>query len=409
MGLFDILKKKTQPPLKSADSMMWYTPHYNTYNNYDVYNSDVVLQAMRCILQEVRKLEPRHIIRENGRHKICWDSVQYTLEDPNELMITADFLEKVVYNLLTTNNSWVLPTWEDGHLAALYPLQPTDVHFVQDVTGKMFVDMKFANNYEARLRYSDLIHVRHNFGASEFMGGNVEGKADIKAIQKGVNLNESLLDGIQKSIKSSYAVNGVVKYNTMLDDGTTEKALKELTEKLNNNENGFMPLDLKGEFIPFNRDVKIVDESTLNFADSKVLRNWGISNAILTGDFTTEQYESFYQKVLEPIVITLNQAFTKGIFTREGRTVLGHKIIFYTSELKFMSMNNKKDIAALLSNSGAINVDELRETFGFSPCEDEELGKTYIQSKNFGDSSVVKDQIKNETDAIKALAEAKNN
>lgn len=409
MGLFDILKKKSHSHLKSADSMMWYTPHYNTYNNYDVYNSDVVLQAMRCILQEVRKLEPRHIIRENGRHKICWDSVQYTLEDPNELMTTSDFLEKVVYNLLTTNNSWVLPSWKGGHLEALYPLQPAEVHFVQDASGKMYVDMRFANNYETRLKYSDLIHVRYNFGASEFMGGNVEGKADIKAIQKGVNLNESLLDGIQKSIKSSYAINGVIKYNTMLDDGSTEKALKELTEKLNNNENGFMPLDLKGEFIPFSRDVKIVDESTLSFADSKVLRNWGISNAILTGDFTTEQYESFYQKVLEPIVITLNQAFTKGIFTREGRTVLGNKVIFYTSELKFMSMTQKKEIGDLLSSTGAICVDELRATFGYSPCEDEELGRTMVMSKNYGSTDSVKNQIDKETDAIKTLAEAKNN
>lgn len=401
MGLFDILKKKVQTPLKSADSMAWYTPYYNNYNNYDVYNSDVVLQALRCILQEVRKLEPRHIIRGNGRHKICWDEVQYTLEDPNELMITADFIEKVVYNLLVTNNSFVLPAWENGHLTALYPLQPSDVHFVQDATGKMFVDMKFANNYEARLRYSDIIHVRYNFGQSEFMGGNVEGKADIKAIQKGVNLNESLLEGIQKSIKSSYAVNGVVKYNTMMDDGKTEKALKDLTEKLNNNENGFMPLDLKGEFIPFNRDVKIVDESTLNFADSKILRNWGISNAILTGDFTPEQYAAFYQKVLEPIIITLNQAFTKGIFTREGRTVLGHKIIFYTSELNFMSMTDKKEIGELLSNTGAICVDELRNTFGFAPCDDEGLGRSMVMSKNFGDAKIVKDQVAIEADALK--------
>lgn len=409
MKLFDILKRKINSPLKSANSQSYYTPYYSTYQSYDIYGSDVVQQAMRCILQEVKKLEPRHIIRNKSRRDVCYDPIQFTLENPNELMTTADFLEKIVYNLLISSNSFILPVWELGELVALYPLQPTDVKFVQDSSNTMFVDLIFANGYQSRLRYSDIIHIRHNFGASEFMGGNIEGKPDNKAIQRGVDLNESLLDGIQKSIKSSYAVNGVVKYNTLIDDGKTQEELNKLTEKLNNNENGFMSLDLKGEFIPFKRDVKIIDEATLKFVDEKLLRNWGVSVPILTSDYTKEQYEAFYQKTIEPIVICLNQAFTKALFTREGRTTLGHKIVFYTSLLNFMSMTEKKEVATLLSNSGAICVDELRDTFGFAPCEDEELGKTYIQSKNFGDASIVKDQIEKETDAVKALAEANKN
>ena len=406
MRLFDILKNKRNTPMKSANTQTWITPYYNTYQNYDMYASDCVQQAMRCILKEVKKLEPRHLIRDKGKHKVCYDSIQFTLENPNELMTTADFLEKIVYNLLVTNNSFILPTWEDGELAALYPLQPVDVKFVQDVSNTMYVDFTFANNYEARIRYTDIIHIRHNFGASEFMGGDIEGKPDNKAIQRGVNLNESLLDGIQKSIKSSYAVNGVVKYNTLIDDGKTQEELNKLTEKLNNNENGFMSLDLKGEFIPFKRDVKIIDEATLKFVDEKLLRNWGVSVAILKGDFTKEQYESFYQTAIEPIVVALNQSFTKAIFTREGRTTLGHKIIFDTSLLNFMSMTEKKEIGRLMSDTGSICVDEIRGMFGFAPCDDEELGQTFILSKNFGDALSVKDQIDKETDAIKALAEA---
>ena len=45
-------------------------------------------------------------------------------------------------------------------------------------------------------------------------------------------------------MNASYAVNGIVKYNTIMDDGKTEKALKEMERKLQNSESGFLPLDL---------------------------------------------------------------------------------------------------------------------------------------------------------------------
>ena len=40
------------------------------------------------------------------------------------------------------------------------------------------------------------------------------------------------------------------------------------------------------------------------FIDEKILRNYGVSLPILTGDYTKEQYEAFYQKALEPLINT---------------------------------------------------------------------------------------------------------
>jgi HK97 family phage portal protein len=320
-------------------------------------------------------------------------------------MTTADFLEKVCYNLLVKNNSYILPVWEGSELVALYPLSPSEVKFVQDLSNTLFIDFSFANGYSSRVRYSDVIHIRYNLGPSEFLGGDVNGEPDIKALQRGVNLNEALLDSVQKSVHSN--VNGYLKYNTYIDEGEAAKALKEFTSQLNNNENGIMLLDQKLEFVPLQKETKLVDNDTLKFVDEKVLRNYGISPKIVSGDFTKEDYESFFQKVLEPIIVSMEQAFTKGLFTREGRTKYGHKITLYTSALNFMTMTEKKEIGTLLSNTGACNTDELRNMFGYAPCEDRELGKMYIQSKNFGSAEFVSQQVKLETDALKELAKTK--
>ena len=74
-------------------------------------------------------------------------------------------------------------------------------------------------------------------------------------------------------MKASFAVNGVVKYNTYLDDGKQQLRLRNGKET-ENSESGFLPLDPKSEFIPLDREVKLVDEATLKFVDEKILETF---------------------------------------------------------------------------------------------------------------------------------------
>lgn len=400
MGLFDWLKKHkssaADPGFKQVDGMGWYPGIYSQFGS-DIYASDVVQQAVSCIVREMKKLSPQHVIKKNKNYtESVQDEVQATLDAPNGLMTTSDFIEKIVWQLFFNYNSFVLPVWEKGKLAQLYPLQPQTVNFLQDASGELFVELIFANGYSGTVRYTDVIHIRYNYSVSEFMGGNVNGQPDNKALLKSLELNKTLLDGITKAMNSSFAINGVVKYNTLIDGTKTEKALSELTAALKRNESGFMPLDLKAEFIPFKREVKLVDEATLKFIDEKILRHFGVPLAILTGDYNKTQYEAFYQKTLEPLIISMSQAFTKAIFSKRETFGFGHKIIFYHKELDFMTMDDKIKWMTLASNVGAITINEMRDILGYEPYDDEELGNTPVMSKNFGAADTVKDIDKSE-------------
>ena len=158
------------------------------------------------------------------------------------------------------------------------------------------------NGYETILAYSDVIHIKYRYSINEFMGGNEKGQPDNKALLKTLELNDTLLQGVAKSLKSSFYINGVIKYNTLLDDGKMEKNIKAIEERLSKNESGFLPLDIKGEYIPLQNKIELVDATTLKFIDEKILRNWGVSLPILTGDYTKAQYVAFYQKSLVPII-----------------------------------------------------------------------------------------------------------
>ena len=123
----------------------------------------------------------------------------------------------------------------------------------------------------------------------------------------------------------------------------------------------------------------------LKFIDEKILRQFGVPLCILTGDYTKEQYEAFYQKTLEPLIISYSQAFTRVLFTDREQSY-GNKIEFYPKDLIFMSVNQTIEMVTLLSNTGALYENEKRRAFGLMPLKELE-GKRYM-SLNWVDMDI---------------------
>ena len=379
-----------------ADILNGYTPIYSQFGQ-NIYASDVVQQAVNCIVTELKKITPLHVRTIDGDVQPIRSNIQSVLNAPNEIMTTSDFIEKVIWQLYLNYNSFIIPVYkswtdengvEQRYYTALYPIAPTQVDFLQDKTDTLYVKFTFANSYETTLKYSDVIHIRHHFSVNEFMGGNEQGQPDNDALLKTLDLNYKLLKNLSKAMSSSCAVNGVVKFKSMIDGGKTEKALAELEEKLRNSESGFLPLDISADFTPIERNIQFVDAETLAFIDGKILRHFGVPLAILTGDYTKAQYEAFYQKTLEPIIIALSQAFTKSLFTQRERS-FNNAIKFYPKELIFMSTDQTLEMVRLLGDSGSLYENEKRVAFGMRALP-ELVGKR-MQSLNYVDVDIAKD------------------
>lgn len=384
-GLFDKLFHKPPKNQKFAPTMDGSIPVYTQFGA-NIYASDVVQQALKCIVDEMKKLNPTHIRYKGSDPVPVKSTVQDVFDNPNPLMTTSEFLEKVCYLLLMNYNAFIIPTYytwidektgaERRHFESLYPIQPTQVDFIEDASGRLFVTFWFRNGDKTTIPYDNVIHIRYNYSVNQYMGGNILGQPNHEALLKTLQLNEQLLQGVAKAMKASYAVNGIVKYNTLIDDGTTERALQELENKLANSESGFLPLDLKSDFMPLERKTEIIDDSTLKFIDEKILRNFGVPLAILTGDYTKEQYESFYQKTLEPLIKALSQAFTKKMFTVREKA-FGNRLELYPKDLIFMTITQKIEMVNLLTPTGGMFENEKRVTFGLRPLPELE-GKRYM-------------------------------
>lgn len=364
-----------------------YTPVFSNFGN-DVFASDVALSCASCIATEISKLQPVHT-RGNSLDFDDAMSVQKVLENPNEWMTTSDFLEKIIWLLLASDNAFVVSVFDEYQNAitgetrrvyrALYPVNPSLVEFLSDENNTLFIRFHFAEK-NFTIRYSDVIHIRANFSSNEILGGDKNGNKNNSALLKILRINETMVEGIANAIKASYSISGIVKYNTLMSGDKKTLAVNEFIESMKSNDFKIGALDLTQEFTPLSRDINFVDKDTLEFIDKKICRVFKMCLPVLESNYTKEEYSGFYQTCLEPIITKLSQAFTKGMFSNNQRA-RGNKIEFYPNDLIFLNMDQTLEAIRLIGDTGGLDENEKRRFLGLRPRP--ELDGVRMQSLNY--------------------------
>lgn len=371
------------------------TPSFSQFGN-NIMNDETVFTITNRILDEYSKMNPRHIRIVKGKQvDVKNTNINTILRNPNNLMTQSDFLRKCAWLRETYKNCFIYPTYDLYYnptngmtkkvYKALYPLQPAQVDFFEDDLGIIYVDFTFMNGeHSGKIRYDEVIHWRKEFGENEYMGGDINGTANNTALLKHLQENDKLLQATFKSIEGSLRINGILKLNGYINKDNSEKERKEFEKKLETNQNGILSLDNGGEYTPIPYYGRNVSKDILKFFDDKIRRHYGVSEAILDGDYTAEQKEAFYETVLESGVISLGQALERVLLTPFERSN-GNTIICYTSEIQMMSAQNKIKIAELLLPVGGVNINTILSWFGEPPVEG---GDEYYMSLNWVKKSI---------------------
>ena len=366
----------------------------------NIYASDVVQNCIDVIATEISKLHPQHILTNNkGVQSTPRSSINRLFKfAPNPIMTRRDFLEKTIWLLFLNYNAFIYPMYEvyqeSGDMSrkrftGFYPLNPTQVVFEQDPAGKLYVHFYFKQGQNYQIPYDSVIHLRKKFSANDIMGGGYNGQPDNAPLLNILETNDTVIQGIGKGIKTSLSIRGILKLSTMLDDEKQRAERQRFEKAMKDGDTGILPLDLKGEYIPITSDPKLIDKDTLEFLEAKVLRWYGVSLPILSGDFKDEQYQAFYEKTLEPIIISLGQAFSKVLFS-ERELDVGNEIVFYQKNMMYLSTNAKLDLLKTAGEQGLLTDDQKLGLLGYPPIGGEE-GARRTQSLNFVDTKLVND------------------
>lgn len=371
MAFWDLFKRKSKNKTKSAPTMTGYSPTYSDFGD-DVYASDIIVQAIRCKANEFKKLKPRHIRVVNEKQVVVNDSsIAKCLKRPNAFMTQSDFFEKITILLELNKNAFIYPAYYitnggEKYYTGLYPLKPSYVEYLTDESEKLFIRFTFGNGYQVTLPANDVIHWRKDYGVNDYFGGGMFGGNDNQGLLKLLKEYDKITQSIAVALDCSLKINGIVKYNSYLEDDKTKAKQDEFNEKLANNKSGILFTDLKTEYVNMPRDVKLVDKDTIDYFYQAILRNTGVSLAILNGDYTKTQKEAFYEHALEADIKSLGEAMSKVVFT-DREASFGNEILLYPNNIVFMSMENKLSALQIGLPAGIFVKDEARELLGYPP------------------------------------------
>ena len=361
------------------------------YPAENIYESDAINNPIDRIATEVSKARVRSIVEKEGEVKFQDDDISRLFAyHPNPLQTTSDFLNALVWMRAKYANVFVYPqfTWITDKLGqkhkrfeAFWILKPIEFEVGTDESGNVW-QIKFilTTGEEYILNYSDVIHLKWRRGTNLFRGGgNDFGYPETNDVTKSVNALNSTIEGLPKAITSSLQVKGVYNVKSLLERARMDEQRDNFEKHILDSNMGMIVTDLGGDFTPVNMQSPTIPEGLTKFMKESVTQRFGVSEEILNGDYTADQYDAFFKLCVEPFMTDFEQEMTEKCFTKREKEI-GHKIRGYYNTLRYMSVNQKQEMSKIAFNTALMDINGVLDMFGLDPIEG---GDRRLQSLNY--------------------------
>lgn len=347
----------------------------------DFYNDPDVLACVDAIARNGAKMHPRHIrnyfSKEEDREKL--ENVKGNLyrllaKQPNEIQNAYKFYYQVIANLELYNNAFIyMQRDENLKITGLYPLNFTEIK-LYEYQGSIWLKIKFGRSKERFVPYSDCIHLTRFVGDDGTLGGST------LPLRKVLDIKHVLDEGIVNAIKTTQSIKGVIKANKAMLKPEDVKKMRDqfVNDFINtrNNKSGIGGLDATTEFIPVKIEPQTASDNQVKIIDDKVLSYFGINEHIIQSNYTEDEWNAFYESVLEPIGLQMSLEFSNKIFTPTEKS-FGNEILFESNRLQYASNKTKIELVRYCSNILTIN--EQREVFNLTPIDN---GDVFLIDQN---------------------------
>lgn len=384
----------------------------NTFTPWagNAYDNATVRTCIDTIARQVGKMKARHLIRKDGNIiSIPNDGLNYLLSTrPNWLMTAAEFLEKITTQYYINNNLFVYIQRDmKGNISALWPLDYNALELYEDGSGSLYTKFTFGSGEETTVPYEDLIHIRRHFNRDEIFGD-----PENRVLSEDLSLLRSVKVSIINAVQNFGRLRGIINWAGTVRPDDQEKMWKKFIDSFARPDNGsgIGALDNRGSFQELKTEVETFDSGQMTFARDNIYKYFGISEKIIAGSYNEEEFQAFYESVIEPIAVKLSQEFTEKLFTPRERGY-GNEVIFETNRLSYMSVASKVKLVSAMIPAGAIKRNEIRELFGYAGLpgpEGEEIvvSLNYVKAKDQSLYQVGRDDEKGSEDDEEGTSDA---
>ena len=336
---------------------------FTQYHGELEYDPDV-LACIDAIARNGAKMHPRHI-RDNkdGMKNLKGRTYRLLAKQPNEFQNAYQFYYQLIATLETYNDAfaWVKKD-NDLRIQAIYPLMYDEGKYYE-YNDKLFLKFKFGRMKSKYVPLDECIHLTRFVGTNGLSGGSS------KPIIKTLSMKHILDEGIINAIKTTSSIKGLLKSTkALLKPEDVKKMRDQFVDDFirKADKSGIGGLDATTEFIPVKIEPATASDGQIKEIDNKVLSYFGLNENILQSKYTEDEWNAFYESVLEPIGLQMSLEFTNKIFTPTEKD-FGNEIIFESNRLQYAS--NKTKIELIRYADNILTINEQREVFNLAPIE----------------------------------------
>ncbi len=341
--------------------------HYYAWNG-KLYESDIVRACIRPKVKAISKLVGKHVRDDPaGMLRINPDAnIRFLLSEPNPYMTAQQMQEKVANQLCLNNNAFILVVRdENGKAIQLYPIPCTLVETKYSEAGELFLKFQYKNGKTGTFRYSDIIHLRQDYNENEIFGDS-----PAPALSGMMEVITTIDQGIIKAIKNSGVVRWLLTFTSSMRDEDIKKNVEKFVKNylaLETDTFGAAGVDSKANVQRIEPKDYVPNAAQTDRTIDRIYSFFNTNKKIVQSNFTEEEWISYYEAEIEPVVVQMHQTYTVAIFSRKERG-FGNKIVFEANNLQCASLATKLAFQAMVDR-GAMTPNEWRETMNLAPIE----------------------------------------
>lgn len=342
----------------------------------EVEENIIAKECIHTIATHCAKMMPKHYQQNGDIKNHIQGAINYIISiKPNPFMTTYDFIYKTVSLLLAQNNEYIyIDIDNNGNLQGLYPLNPLFCTLVEN-NNEIWLKFQFLDGNVYYIKYDRVIHLRNFYVRHDFYGESNE------TLKGALETQTVADDGIKNAIKISASLRGVLKASQAFLKDKDIKTIKDnFVNSLLSSTDGIGGLDARMEFKEINLNPVLLDKEQLAMVNGNIYGYFMISEEIIKSKYSADDWNAFYESVLEPKAIQMGQAFTNAIFS-ERAIKAGHRIEFSVNRIKYAKTETKINLIKEAGALGLLTVDEGREILDLPAIGGEE-GNKRLQTLN---------------------------
>ena len=331
----------------------------------NLYNNDIVRSCIWPIANNAGRLRPVHIRDDGNITRNPNPSIRMLLEEPNPYMSMQDFIMKMVTQREKYNNAFAyLKKDADGNAIEIYPIPFNSVSLKQTDSGDVIATFNFRTGEKMTVFYDELIHLRKHFDENELFGDSND--AILNTIVDVVNTTDI---GIVKAVKNSAVIRWILKFKQVLRPEDIDINVEKFTQRYLDIESagGAVASDPKYDIEQVKPESYVPNAASMDRAKIRIQNFFGVSDSVIQNKYTEDEWNAFYESVIEPIAVQLSSWFTRKLFTARERG-FGNKIIFEANSLQYASMSTKLGLVSMVDR-GAMLPNEWRRVLNLGPIE----------------------------------------